>query len=284
MLTKIQRFESFDSRTLQNDTIDSFVNIIDWQFLSGYSKLDEKFISKYKKYIHWGSISDNPNIIFTESFIRRFASVLSPARIIIRRNQETNKHVQYFSIDFFKSMKKFINWQLISEYYDIEDDCVEEFIEEFIDLLHFNKLLMRRNLSNELVTKHYSILGKYVSTEEEKIKKLLNFGYTIVGRNKEKWVECYKSVRSDFSSIYNPKFVYDKLDYVYETECDYCTTRENSWGFSCWDKKNAKLFGDSIPKSKLIKVIVPIKDMCILPNGKIRSSKLVVTDLFVDPS
>lgn len=250
------------------DFFNKIKNLIDWKLLSTSSKLNENFIRKYQDKICWNSLKYNTNIIYTEDFILDFADLLDVTNIVI---------IQNLSVDFIKKVKDYIDWTIFEKYYYLN----ENFIEIFIDYLNIENVLRRMNFSNEFIDKHKSIVGSYVLNENEKMKQVLNHGYTIIGRNKEKWIECYKAVRQNYASIFAyTKYVYDKLDYIYETQCNYCILEENSHGFGCWTREDAIWYAKgSYKEYRLIKVIIPLKETCILENGKLRSSKLIVIDL-----
>lgn len=283
----IKEFELFDSDILkfnsENQTKEDFFEnigcIVDWKSMCQFSKLKEDFLRKHIEKIEWKYVSANVNIIFSEDFIFEFKDKLNVTTIILRKkNSSSSEYVQQFSIGFIESIQKYVNWFVISGRYDLS----ENFIDKFIDDLDLRRVISRVNLSDEFIKKHESKLRYYVLSEKEKIRQVLNHGYTIIGKNKEKWVECYKAVRNNYASIYaGDNYIYNKVDYTYETDCDYCVLNENSFGFGCWTQEKAILFGLQIYDSRLIKVVVPLKNLCILPNGKIRSSKMIITDLSV---
>jgi hypothetical protein len=136
----------------------------------------------------------------------------------------------------------------------------------------------RNNLfENNIVKKNNWLYMK----EKEKLEKIKKF-YKVEEREGVKYIECYKSVREDYSSIHNKNlFKYDNFNYEYETVCDYNTNIEHSNGFGCWTIWEARNYAyeNDINNYKLIKCSIPLNSVCMLSTGKIRSSILIVKKL-----
>jgi len=109
----------------------------------------------------------------------------------------------------------------------------------------------------------------------------VNAYYTTTTISSRTWVICYKAVNNDYTSIRDKKLLYSKLNVLYKTECNYFTTVDNGAGFSCWTLDGAKsyAFDMKILDYKIITVRVPLDSMCMLSDGKIRSSQMVIISL-----
>jgi hypothetical protein len=117
-------------------------------------------------------------------------------------------------------------------------------------------------------------------TSDEK-RQLVRKIYNIVTIDDVLWVECFKAVRYDYRSIHSPdKFIYNILDHLYETDCEYDANKRYAKGFGCWTKEGAIDFaGRNKPPHKIIKVRVPLDKICMLSNGKIRAEEMIITEL-----
>jgi len=120
---------------------------------------------------------------------------------------------------------------------------------------------------------------------DESIKENMvkNF-YNIIDISGTKWVQCFKTVRKDYTSIYKKElFKYDTVGKLYETVCDYNSTNKNSFGFGCWTLHNAISHARTLlldNNYKLIKVHVPLNSICMLSgDGKIRSINSLIKSM-----
>jgi hypothetical protein len=169
-----------------------------------------------------------------------------------------------------------LDWVYVCQYQKLS----EEFMTNFSDKLYWGYLSYTNKVSSnfdKFVLKENNWL--YIS-EEKKEKKVCEI-YKIEEIEGKKYVECYKAVNEDYSSIYKKNsFTYDKLNEEYETVCNYNELIHNSNGFGCWTIEKAKEYGNIYGNIhfKLIKCIVPLDSICMLENGKIRSCKLIVIE------
>jgi len=155
-------------------------------------------------------------------------------------------------------------------------------MEKYIDKLDWNIISYTHKIVNPVFEKYVKKENNWLYLEEKnKIEKIEKY-YTIIEKEGEKYVECYKLVQNNYEAIYkNLFFVYDKLNYKYETICDYNDKSNNHYnhGFECWTKTNIIESVDwSIKNYKLIKCLVPLHSICMLENGQIRSSELFVIE------
>jgi hypothetical protein len=163
-------------------------------------------------------------------------------------------------------------WSYVCEYQKLS----EEFITNFCDKIDWDILSYSNKVSLNLDTCIKKENNWLYMSEKEKEKRVCKI-YKIEEMEGKKYVECYKAVNENYSSIYSKNlFTYDKLNEEYETACDYNELIENSNGFGCWTIEKAKEFGKNTFNFKLIKCIVPLDSICMLENGKIRSCKLIV--------
>jgi hypothetical protein len=192
----------------------------------------------------------------------------------------------WFSIYIYQKMSD----QFIQKYIDkldLNEICKyqklsEEFMEKYIDHLNWEHISYRYKLVNPIFAKYIKKENNWLHMkEDEKINKIKNF-YKIIETDGKKYIECYKSVKEDCSSIFNNlSYTYDKLNYKYETLCDYNEMDGCSNGFGCWTIKNVEnyAFQEHLENFKVLKCLVPLDSICMTPNGKIRSSVLIVVDV-----
>ncbi len=123
-------------------------------------------------------------------------------------------------------------------------------------------------------------IGFFLPRDE--CKKWVKKYYKIVEHNDVEYVECYKSVRVDYTSFYNlASFTYDKFGFEneYNTDCNFDDRYEASFGFGCWTVELAIDFASSYEQIiiyKLLKCLVPLDLIYMLETRKIRSRKLIV--------
>lgn len=233
------------------------LNKNDWNNISMNYELSEDFIINFSEYLNWTLIYKyqhltqhlikNGNYVIDKfTYITKFQK-LSEEFIIENINDLNLKLIwsnQTYSENLLKKIIKLINlndWNIISYTIKITDLNLLQYINK-----NHNWLYLDYNLRVNLISKYYNI---------------------IVIEN-DKYVECYKSVRSNFSSIYAPHIKYNKFNEFYETACDYNYNNYNSFGFGGWSYDDAKKFAHSkkIKNYKIIKIIIPIESCCLITN------------------
>ena len=209
--------------------------------------------------------------IVSEIFFRYFHKVFT------WRDWEQISKYQYLSENFIRDFQNNVNWYTISNYQKLSDS----FKKEFENNLKFNSSIRFNDFSKK------NWLDLHINERMDIAKKY----YDLIEINKISYIDCYKAVTNNYKSIYETcispstsHFIYDKLNFIYETNCDYDMQNLNSYGFGCWNLENAKLFAWGYRDSKIIKVRVPFDSICIVADnrGKIRSSKMEIIDLNPD--
>jgi len=206
--------------------------------------------------------------------------------------------VKYLSYDFIKKYKDCVDWKTISKYQKLDEDFMREFqnyidwdvisthqklsenfICEFKSFVNWNEVVYKTRFTNEDLLKNVIKFGNWLYIDNKTKKLLVKNVYNMLKINGKKWIECYKVVNSDYSDIGNSHDIYDKLNTIYETECNYNYYNPSGPGFSCWSRQKAKYFVTE--NKKIIKVLLPFNSVCMVKNESIRSNKMIVTDLNV---
>ena len=179
----------------------------------------------------------------------------------MKLQQEIKKFAKEYNIDvqfkkdgtlYKKSLNEFkdkVNWGWISEYQKLSKAFRDKF-----------------NL------KTYYKTNWLYKTTKSKLKYIKeNTNYKVIDN---KYIEAYKSIRTDNYSVFNFQYKYE-VGKWYESTCDCNINEENSFGLSAWTKDKAKEYYN---KGKLIKVLIPIKDIgaIVHDNKKIRCFRLKV--------
>lgn len=176
-----------------------------------------------------------------------------------------------------------IKWDIIVKFQSL----TEEFMEKHIKKLKFELILRYQKYSENFILKHFTLsnwniisytikitnpqLKPYVKKEnnwlylcEELRLKLISTHYNIVTIEGKKYIECFKAVRNNYTSIYAPHLKFNKRDFDYETVCDYNYNNFNSYGFGCWTFEEAKNFAQNkkIQNYKILKLLVPFESCC----------------------
>ena len=160
-----------------------------------------------------------------------------------------------------------INWNYICLNYNLP----ESFIEKFQDKISLDYISRYQKLSESFIEKHNLTIpeSSWMYNDKEWKRKYIqeNTKYEIVNDK----VIAYKSCRSNGYSRYNFQYHYS-VGNTYESNADYNSNEENSFGLSAWTKEGALEYC----KEKLFKVEIDIDDVaCVVHNGsKIRATKI----------
>jgi hypothetical protein len=223
----------------------NYKNKVIWINISRSQKLSESFIREMKDKVNWYNISYSQKL--SENFIREFKDKVIWYNISI---------YQKLSENFIREMKDKVIWDYISSYQKLSNKFRKE----------FNLKTIKDNWINNSVSNKLRYIKKH------KID-------TVYPLNKDKngyFLTAYKSVRSDFSSVYNYQYTYE-IGKTYESWCDCNLNEENSFGLSAWTKKEALEYYSS---GKLLKVKIYLKDLgAIVHKGnKLRAFKIIILE------
>ena len=223
---------------LSEDFIREFKDRVDWYNISVYQKLSEGFIREFKDWVDWDAISEYQHL--PEDFIREFKDWV---------DWECVSACQHLSEDFIREFKDWVNWHNISLYQKLSEDFKKEFCSKlFLDFIENS--------------------WYYVSDADKKAAVQDTGLYEC----HEDYFIAYKGIRSDRYSKFN--FQYQYLpEKTYETHADY-SEDENSFGFSVWDKENARNYCPEL----VVTCKVYYKDVARVVHlgGKIRCSKITI--------
>jgi hypothetical protein len=210
-----------------------------WYDISVRQTLSENFIREFKNEVYWDYISAFQNL--SEEFIREFKDKVNWIYISTFQN---------LSEDFIREFKNEVVWRRISRYQKLS----EEFRKEF-----------------NIIVPEYSWIYK---TDEEKLELVKNTGLYEIENN---CVIAYKSVKSDFSSVYK-RGIYYHVGSTVSSHCNCNPDEENSFGLSAWTIEGAL---DYYNRGLLLKVRIPISKLgCLVHNNhKIRCFELEVLEV-----
>jgi hypothetical protein len=268
-----------------NCSVEEFKDKVSWYYISKYQKLSENFIREFKDKVNWCYISLYQKL--SEDFIREFKDKVDWINISL---------YQKLSEDFIREFKDKVSWYYISEYQTLSEDFIrefkdkvdwfyisvhqtlsEDFIREFKDKVNWYFISEYQTLSPEF-RKEFKIKvpenNWLYTSKKEKLKYIKDkTNYKIIDNN---YIIAYKSVRNDYSSIFNRQYIY-KVGKTYHSHCDCNLNNENSFGLSAWTKEKALEY---YSKGKLLKVKIPIEKIgaIVHNNNKIRTFELTVLE------
>ena len=104
------------------------------------------------------------------------------------------------------------------------------------------------------------------------LKKHTN--YEIVEDN---YILAYKTVRSDYHSVFAPGRYEYKIGQTYESNCDYNVNNDNSFGLAAWTKEKALEY-HSEGKLLLVKIFIEDIGAIVQNDQKIRCRKLTIVE------
>jgi hypothetical protein len=227
----------------------------DWERISCDLQLSENIIRMFWNNVSWYHISIHQ--ILSESFMNEFKHLINWYNVSI---------YQKLSEEFMIANEKTLNWYNMSAHQKLSREMMSRFaIRIDYELTKYNWRMWKTwemdDLKREMISKHYEIIN-VEGTE---------------------YVICYKAVHNDYSSIYNRyMYTYDDISKTYETNCDFHSENENSFGFSCWTYENAVAFAVErrIEEYRIIKVMCPLEYTCMTRIDKIiRSEQMKIIDL-----
>ena len=281
--------------TLSEEFIEEFADKVNWYCISVHQKLSESFIRKHADKVNWSAISSTQTL--SEDFIREFQSKVSWNSISVFQKlsedfiREFQDKVVWYNISAYQKLSEsFIReyqhkvvWYCISKYQKLS----ESFIREFQDEVHWNKISIYQRRGNlicsNLVSESFINEFEYkfcitnikdswhYKTTEEKKQAVIKTG---LYECHEDYFIAYKGIRSDRYSRMNFQYQYNKGG-VYESWCD-CSSNENSFGLSVWDKDSATLYC----KQLVVRVKVKYEDVgrVVHDGGKVRCFKIEILD------
>ena len=249
--------------TLSEEFIEEFADKVNWYCISVHQKLSESFIRKHADKVNWSAISSTQTL--SEDFIREFQDKVVWYNI---------SAYQKLSESFIREYQHKVVWYCISKYQKLS----ESFIREFQDEVHWNKISIYQKLSESFIDEFKNKLNIscakdswHHKTTEEKKQAVID---TNLYECHEDYFIAYKGIRSDRYSKYNFQYQYNKGG-VYESWCD-CSSNENSFGLSVWDKDSATLYC----KQLVVRVKVKYEDVgrVVHDGGKVRCFKIEILD------
>ncbi len=214
----------------------------------------------------------------------------------ISRYQNLTK--KFIDVNYF-----FLNWDIVFEHQQIDEKIIEGYSKYINYMITYSKYINYKLVINyKLLSKNTEIcdmLCKFIDWRDIDIgikKRYVEKYYETFDVNGKIWIKCYKSVKKDYSSIYSGKkwtdvimnkpdehinFIYDKINMQYNTSCDFDPTKANSFGFGCWTYEMASKYAESnkIKDYKIIDVIVPLESSCMIDDGKLRSSEMIIVKI-----
>ena len=238
-------------------------NDIKWDHISQYQKLREQFISESG---FWDHISRYQKL--SEQFIREFKDKVNWFYISI---------YQKLSEQFIEEFKDKFEWYYVSSYQKLS----ERLIIEFKDKVNWNYVSYTMKITDPILQQYIKKENNWIYLDDIEKETIVQKYYQITNIDGKRYVYCFKAVRLDYGGLCDTQFVYDKLNEIYETICDYNYSKEDSFGFVCWTHDTMIKYGKlSSQEYRIIKVMVPFDNICVIKsNGKIRSSQMTVVEL-----
>lgn len=156
---------------------------LDWKHLSQHSSLNptKELLAKFEKKWHWGSITENPQINFSDiDFITRFADQWNWHFICKSGNLPLNKQT-------LSQFKEYLDWDLISSNTNL--DFTKDIIQEFKQFWNWTALKKNKRVEE--------LLGSYVADELNN-----NATLSFIDKIEQQWSEWKGSIYH-FSHIDN---------------------------------------------------------------------------------
>jgi hypothetical protein len=230
-----------------------------WDSISEYQKLSEKFIEKFSEKVNWVSISTTQ--MLSEKFIEKHSDTVV-WNFISKYQKLSQKFIEKFSDKVY--------WGYISRYQKLS----EKFIEKHSDMVDWYCISKYQKLSEKFRKKHNIKISEnnwLYASDEKKLKSLKKLPYEIVDGN----IIAYKGVRFDGYSNYNFQYHYE-VGKTYTSHCDCNLKNENSFGLSAWTLEKAKGYCNQ----KILKVSIPISKLgAVVHEGdKLRAFEMTVLE------
>ena len=278
-----EEVESLIKELNLNCSVDEFKDKVDWELISQYQKLSEKFIREFQDKDNYLDISVYQKL--SEEFIREFQDKVNWGYIstyqklseeFIREFQDKVKwycisEYQKLSENFIREFKDKVNWIYISKCQKLSEDFIREFQNEIYwdDISKYQKLSISCIREFNLKIDPDNWLYKNKNFKFKKIKETCLYEFLDADH-----ILAYKGIRSDRYSNYNFQYQYLKGG-TYECHCD-CTDDENSFGLSAWTEEKARKHCGQL----VIKVKINVADIgrIVHDGGKLRCSKFTVLD------
>lgn len=218
---------------------------------------------KTKDILYWNDISKND--ILDESYISKYADKLN-WRLICQ--------YQKLSIEFMTTFSHKLHWKNVTYYQNLTDDFVLKFFNK-IDWSVYSYLYRNKN---HLIEKYIIKENNWLYKSRNDKRKMLQSYYKTVIIGSIEYVECYKVVNHDYKSLYAPDLFKYEINKKYKTMCDFNELNTNSKGFGCWNFKNAEKIFIRLKNNnnRILKCLIPIDDVCMQKNGKLRGAVLYV--------
>lgn len=192
---------------------------------------------------------------------------------------------QKLTKNFIDEYKNFLNWNIIFEHQQID----EKFIKTYNSYINYTSLGKNKKIADDVLCKFVNWRNIDIDIKKRYVEKY----YETFDMDGKIWIKCYKSVKNDYSSIHCGKkwvdvitnktnkhidFIYDKINVPYITSCNFDPKEENSFGFGCWTYEMASKYAEDnkIKDYKIINVIIPLESSCMIFDGKLRSSEMVI--------
>lgn len=289
--------------------VHKFANLIVFRHIVCYHNNAEKFIDKYFEHIdeiHWVTISNTDKYNdygFSNDFIIKYSNKLDIVKLLSnnRFNEDQilvllnnlNNMELYNTNTTSKIIKKILNCQNIDKSFFVKNNFLK--LEKIYSVYNFDESEVLNNIekfdcATFCATKKITDqrLEKFINhetnwlykSEEEKIN-LLSQHYKIITIDNVKYVESYKGIKYNGQSIFAPeKYTYDKINHMYETICNFNSNKANSFGFGSGTFKYVMEYvGNNRGIYKIIRCAIPLDSVCMTKNFKLRSGKLMITDL-----
>lgn len=131
--------------------MDKYFDKLDWRYISKKQKISTPFIEKYCDLLEWNRIGNNWDI--SQDCIEKNFDRINFNKIFME-----SSYVMIFkklSITFInKNINKLSNIDKFWKYISYNETINEEFIDEYIGRIDFDKLILRRKLSEKFISKH----------------------------------------------------------------------------------------------------------------------------------
>jgi len=245
---------------LSEGFIRKFQDFVNWSFISEYQKLSEDFIREFKDRVDWYFISFSQKL--SESFIHEFQNKV---------DWDLISAYQKLSEDFISDFRDKVCWEYISKYQKLSED----FIREFKDKVNWYYISNFQKLSEAFI-QEFNIEILYdnwnYKTLDYKQSKIEDTGLYEIQNG---YIYAYKTVRSDYWSVYNFQLQYLPGTIVEDFHYDPNCSHENSFGISLWTREKALNYNAT---GKLIYCRAKIEDIHALVHegNKLRCSKIEV--------
>ena len=234
------------------------VKEIDWEIISRYEKLFEKFIEKYFHKLDLDYICRNQNL--SEYFIEKHIKKLNLHYVSYRQKLSEEFIKKHFDKLNLKNICKFqkLSEKFIEIHFDkLNLDCIckyqrlsEEFIEKYFDKLNRYNICKYQKLSVKFVEKYfnkvyweaYNEVNRKISYQQ-KIKEIKEYckQYNLEFDEENKCFYAYREHDQCNRGIFNKTIFYKKGIYYEDFHLDMRKDKEYSFGLGIYPKGNIKV-------------------------------------------